>query len=270
MKRIITSLAFAACVAAPQGPALAVTDGDADGTGHPHVGLLIFDVGGAPAWRCSGTLISPTIIVTAGHCTYGATGGRVWFAPDVQGNPHYPFFGPSSIEFAVGGIATHQDYDDNAFFLHDVGMVKLSEPVVLPVYGVLPQADQLDALKSQKGAKQTFTAVGYGLQRAFPEATDWKEVRLRTRMVATPRLIQINVPGATGDFSMLLSNNANTGGTCFGDSGGPNFLNDGSGNVIAGVTSYAKNQTCAGTGGVFRLDRQNVLDFIADFIAEHP
>ena len=59
--------------------------------------------------------------------------------------------------------------------------------------------------------------------------------------------IQIN--GAlVGDFSLLLSNNANTGGTCFGDSGGPNFI--GHTNVIAGVTSFGMNGTCAGTGGV--------------------
>ena len=64
------------------GPAIAVTDGELDGEGHPHVGLLIFDVGGNPAWRCSGTLLSPTILLTAGHCTFGATGGRVWFEAD--------------------------------------------------------------------------------------------------------------------------------------------------------------------------------------------
>ena len=87
----------------------------------------------------------------------------------------------------------------------------------------------------------------------------------RVRRVAFPRLIQINVPGFTGDFSLLLSNNHSTGGTCFGDSGGPNFLRDT--NVIAGVTSFGINGNCAGTGGVFRLDRQNVLDFINGFVA---
>jgi len=66
----------------------------------------------------------------------------------------------------------------------------------------------------------TFTAVCYGLQQSFPDAASWKDVAYRTRMVAYPRLIQINTPGFTGDFSILLSNNANTGGTCFGDSGG--------------------------------------------------
>ena len=68
-------------------------------------------------------------------------------------------------------------------------------------------------------------------------------------MVSHPKLIQIN-GGIVGDFSLLLSNNTNTGGTCFGDSGGPNFL--GNSNVIAGVTSFGLNGTCGGTGGVFR------------------
>ena len=63
-----------------------------------------------------------------------------------------------------------------------------------------------------------------------------------------------------GDFSLLLSNNASTGGTCFGDSGGPNFLGDS--NVVAGVTSFGLNGNCAGTGGVYRVDRGWNLDWL--------
>jgi hypothetical protein len=107
---------------------------------------------------------------------------------------------------------------------------------------------------------QTFTAVGYGLQRINPVFVEAE----RDRMVATPRLIQINVPGFTGDFSLLLSNNASTGGTCFGDSGGPNFLGDS--NVVAGVTSFGINGNCAGTGGVFRMDRSWSLDWVSSFL----
>ncbi len=122
----------------------------------------------------------------------------------------------------------------------------------------------LDGLKTQRGKKDfTFTAVGYGLQKSFPDAASLKENNVKVRMVATPKLIQINVPGATGDFSVLLSNNANTGGTCFGDSGGPNFI--GNSNVVGGVTSYGKNQTCAGTGGVYRVDRADDLAWLATF-----
>ncbi|WKZ37031.1 MAG: trypsin-like serine protease [Anaerolineales bacterium] len=239
------------------GIASAITNGELDGDGHPHVGLLVFDVGGFPAWRCSGTLLSPTILLTAGHCTFGADDGRVWFESDVQNDVvGYPFDTATSVAFC--GIHTHPDYDDAAFFLHDVGVVELCEPVYVDTYGTLPSANQLDALKPRK--QNWFTAVGYGLQRINPVFVEAE----RVRMVATPHLVQINVPGFTGDFSLLLSNNHSTGGTCFGDSGGPNFLGDS--NVVAGVTSFGINGNCAGTGGVFRMDRQNVLDFVNQFL----
>ncbi|OLS28611.1 MAG: hypothetical protein HeimC2_05570 [Candidatus Heimdallarchaeota archaeon LC_2] len=60
-------------------PGTAITYGDLDGDDHPYVGLMIADVNGNPAWRCSGTLISSTVFLTAGHCTEGADGARVWF-----------------------------------------------------------------------------------------------------------------------------------------------------------------------------------------------
>jgi len=102
--------------------------------------------------------------------------------------------------------------------------------------------------------------VGYGLQQINPVFVQSEKIR----MVAHPNLIQINVPGFTGDYSLLLSNNHATGGTCFGDSGGPNFL--AGGNTIAGITSFGINGNCAGTGGVFRTDRQDVLDFVDEFM----
>jgi secreted trypsin-like serine protease len=66
-----------------------------------------------------------------------------------------------------------------------------------------------------------------------------------------------------GDFALLLSNNAASGGTCFGDSGGPNFV--GSSHVIAGVTSFGLNSTCGGTGGVYRVDKSDDLNWLATF-----
>ena len=256
----------------------AITDGVPDSTARfPQVGLLIFDIDEEPQWRCSGTLLSPTILLTAGHCTFGATGGRVWFEWDVQNtvprdNPDtedvregYPYATGTSVEFCE--IHTHPEYADGPFVLHDVGVVKLCSMVIVGSnqYGVLPSVDQLDSLKTRRGKQDvTFTAVGYGLQKSFPDAVSFKESRLRIRMIATPHLLQINVPGFTGDFSMLLSNNAATGGTCFGDSGGPNFL--GNTNTVAAVTSFGISDTCGGTGGVFRMDRQNVLDFVNGFL----
>jgi len=252
-----------ALVAAFAAPATAITDGTLDGDGHPYVGLMVAqDENGNPMWRCSGTLISPTLYLTAGHCTFGAAHVEIWFDADVQsGIPAngYPFTGD------VGGTPfAHPQYDDNAFFLFDLGVVVLDEAVDQGGFGQLPALDQLDGLKTMRGQQDvTFTAVGYGLQKSFPDAAGWKDVALRQRMVAHPKLNQIN-GGIVGDYSLLLSNNAKTGGTCFGDSGGPNFI--GTSNVLAGVTSFGLNPTCGGTGGVYRVDRADDLDWLATFL----
>jgi len=237
-------------------PASAVTNGDLDGEGHPFVGLMVaLNEDGNPMWRCSGALIAPTVFLTAGHCTNGASRATIWFDADVQsGIPDngYPFEGD-----VFGTPHTHPDYNPNAFFLFDLGVVILDEPVYLDNYGQLPELDQLDALKTRRGLQnQMFTAVGYGLQQINPVFIQSD----RVRMVAMPRLIQINVPGFTGDFSLLLSNNHSTGGTCFGDSGGPNFV--GNSYVIGGVTSFGINGNCAGTGGVYRIDRADDLNWL--------
>jgi hypothetical protein len=191
---------------------------------------------------------------------------RVFTEADVQnGDNNYPYAGPNSVE-AVSWAA-HPLYETAPFFVHDVGVVILAAPgVELAEYGTLPTADQLDTLKTRRGLQDvTFTSVGYGLQMSFPDAASWKEHNVKVRMVVHPKLNQINVPGFVGDYSLLLSNNANTGGTCFGDSGGPNFL--GTSNVVGGVTSFGINGNCAGTGGVFRMDRENVLDFVTPFLS---
>lgn len=245
----------------------AITDGELDKNGHPFVGLMVAqDAHGKPLWRCSGTLLSPTVFLTAGHCTEApAAHAEIWFAADVEsGIPKngYPYKGD------VGGTTyTHPDYNPNAFFYRDLGIVVLDHKVNMLEYGTLPELNYFDQFKTSRGTQPVeFTSVGYGLQEAFPDAASWKESSLRIRMVAYPHLIQINVPGFTGDFSLLLSNNAYTGGTCFGDSGGPNFIGDS--NIVGGVTSFGLNGTCGGTGGVFRMDRSWSLDWVNSFLAD--
>jgi V8-like Glu-specific endopeptidase len=259
-RHALALVATAAACAATAVPAGAVTDGSLDGEDHPYVGIMVAkDDSGAPMWRCTGTLIAPQVFLTAGHCTFGADSVTVWFESDLQGRPElgYPFGGPTSVD---GTPETHPDYDDAAFFLADLGVVILDDAVDRGGFGALPTTNRLDSLKPR--ASTTFTSVGYGLQEAYPDAAD-KDLALRTRYVANPHLVQIN-RGIVGDYAMILSNNARTGGTCFGDSGGPNFLGDS--NVIAGVTSFGLNPACGGTGGVYRIDRAEELAWIRSFL----
>jgi secreted trypsin-like serine protease len=260
-KALALALSVAALLALAVPPAGAITDGELDGNSHPYVGLMVAqDAHGKPVWRCSGTLMSATIFLTAGHCTEApAAHAEIWFAADVQSG--VPANGYPNKGDAGGKTYTHPQYNPNAFYLYDLGVVVLDKPIKMSKYGALPQQDVLDKLATQRGTQDvTFTAVGYGLQQSFPDEASFLEHNEKIRMVAYPHLLQINT-AFTGDGSLLLSNNANTGGTCFGDSGGPNFI--GSSNVVGGVTSFGLNGECAGTGGVYRVDRSDDLGWLS-------
>ncbi|MEO7118764.1 MAG: trypsin-like serine protease [Candidatus Limnocylindrales bacterium] len=271
-RSIGAAVAVAAALVTTAVPALAITDGAPDGSGHPYVGLMVAqDAAGQPLWRCTGTLMSSTGFMTAGHCTEApAAHIEIWFAagpiPLAAG---YPAVGADRCAGIVGYPCTgdvggtpygHPQYDPNAFYTHDLGFVVLDDSMPMGTYGALPTLNQLDTLKP--GRSTTFTAVGYGLQMSFPDAAGWKDQATRVRLVAHPWLVQIN-RGIVAHDSLLLSNNAKSGGTCFGDSGGPNFL--GTSNVVAGVTSFGLNPTCGGTGGVYRVDTADDLNWLAHF-----
>lgn len=276
MKRLIVILAALTMALTMAVPVGAITDGEPT-TDHSEVVLILMEVDDDTAYRCSGTLIDATHVVTAGHCTsnfpdqeYRAI--RVFTEADVDqgtedGTNSYPDAGPNAVEATEW--EAHPDYATAPFYFNDVGMIRLAEPGVMLAdgdsYGTLPDLDSLDQYAKKRGQnKVRFESVGYGLQRINPVFIQAD----RVRYVAYPKLNAINAPGMTGDFSLLLSNNHATGGTCFGDSGGPNFIKGET--TIAGVTSFGLNGNCAGTGGVFRLDRENVLDFIDDFMTTYP
>ena len=264
MKRLVAVTVFVLMLFLSVSISFAITDGGApDGDAHPYVGLMVAkDNAGTPLWRCSGTLLSSTVFLTAGHCTESpAVSAEIWFYTDVKSS--IPGNGYPTTGQAHGTTYTHPDFNPAAFYVRDVGVVVLDAPYLGTngAFGALPTLNQLDQMATQRGRQDvTFTAVGYGLQRINPVF----EEALRIRYAAQPHLIQINVPGFTGDFSLLLSNNHSTGGTCFGDSGGPNFI--GNSNVVGGVTSFGINGNCAGTGGVFRMDRSWALDFVKSFL----
>jgi secreted trypsin-like serine protease len=249
-----------ATVAATAGSAEAIRYGEPDNGEHPYVGLMVAFVDGAPAWRCSGTLIAAEHFLTAGHCTFGADHVEIWFDEDLTDAALHSY--PSEGDVS-GTPHTHPDYDHAAFYLNDLGMVVLEDPYTgTGGYGNLPEEGYFDQF-FPSGKGQTFTAVGYGLQRNMPEPTGLTSAE-RVRLQATLKII--NEDAAFGEKkagnSVLFTNNASTGGTCNGDSGGPIFV-EGS-NVVAAVTSYGLNARCAGTGGGYRVDTPDDLEWLEE------
>jgi V8-like Glu-specific endopeptidase len=242
----------------------AINYGVPDGNGHPYVGLVVFkDAAGRPLWRCSGTLLSSRILLTAGHCTEApAASAVIWFEPEILRNDPafgYPNGGPTSV---TGTPYTHPQYDPNAFYLYDLGVVVLDHQYRSSQYGQLPALGTLDSLATQRGQQDvTVTVVGYGLQNIVDNPIHgpiFIQQDLR-RERATVNIINLNNQLANGS-SVILSDNANTGGTCFGDSGGPVFLNNS--RVVVAVTSFGLNSNCVGIGGGYRVDTADDLNWL--------
>lgn len=255
----------------------------------------LFDDPGA--WfTCTGTLLNSTTVLTAGHCTYavglegesttmgggsGSGGTDVWisfaevpdysilppkgaYAPDRNGERYQDWSAAldTSPEWLEATANSHPEYDSNAFWMHDLGVLVLDESVAADTYGQLPELGQLNALVKQK-SKLILEAVGYGLEESKLNSSFGGD----TRRKAPLRLVNLNgVAGSGQGTSAKFSNNngtSTTGGTCFGDSGGPIFLEPT--NTIVAVTSYGFSPTCSdGTGG-YRLDQADDLDFLATF-----
>ena len=301
--RIMLALAVALMVLLPPAPAQAIVNGQPDNGEHPYVGQLFFYVPDAiddrfddpGGWfNCSGSLISPTIVVTAGHCTYGTGlngmpttaadgdgGNDVWFSTSEATD--YSFLPPST-DFVPDGNAARYDmwsslldrssdwhevtaahphpaYDDAAFFEHDAGVLVLEEPIYLEKYAQLPGLGLLDRLA--KDPQRIYTPVGYGLEGSSPKSSFGGD----TRRTASVTLVSVNGAYGTGDgvAAKFSGNNGkpHTGGTCFGDSGGPILV--GGTDTIVAVNSFGISSNCKGGGGGYRLDQVDDLDFIGTY-----
>ena len=241
MRRLIAALAvLAASLVVGIVPAGAITNGQPDGDNHPYVGLARFDVINpatqqqVPSHRCSASLLSPTVVLTAAHCTVGTVAARVWFDEDVSTNPEYPFSGATSYD---GDPETNPAFCNpcgsglHQFALGDVGVIVLSEPVPLAAvdeYADLPAAGLVDTLKNKSGVD----FVGYGVQfqrqipgNALPQPPPfYRWAGPRVRLFAPSELVSGNFTQSDQLMKFALNPGGGSGGTCFGDSGGPDLL----------------------------------------------
>ena len=256
-------------------PAAAITGGEPDGNRHPNVALIAFyDATGR--YRCSATLVSPTILITAAHCTSGTLGRTlVTFDSVLAEQPPSPFpvatdpsAGYTPQELAAAGYLsgtplTHPEYSDFTDLdnWNDVGVIVLDEPVTTIAPALIAPENFLNSSAQPRLNKTIFEVVGYGTEVRKPVSGPQKP-----QPMSFPLLRRYTTsPGQTLTPQILqLNGNPNDvrggGGTCFGDSGGPVFL----GGVLVAVTSYGYTDNCRYLGGYQRVDIPVVQDWLAD------
>ena len=254
---LAAALAAALCTA---GAALAITNGEFDGNRHPNVGAFLWDGNhdGVKTQLCTVSLISPRVVLTASHCTEYADrfDSDVWVtfdSTDVEDNP---------TGVIHGHTVTNPLYDAKQLYAHDVSVIVLDEavdatPVTLPPVGLLTQ---MKADRSIYSA--TFTNVGYGTHEQvivkgsgpdYPWSGD-REFSTTAFSALDPKFVHFNQNLAQG-----------WGGTGYGDSGGPTFLETASGPIQVSTVSTGDVPLYA-TSVNTRLDTKEARDFLAPFL----
>ena len=248
----LVALCAAAALALCAG-ASAITNGTPDGDGHPEVGALLAQQAFSDGtWEeCTGTLIAPRVFLTAEHCDEGVPRVRVTFATSYVHN--------TSTEY-VGTWIGDPDYSQAQGDPHDLAIVLLDDPVDGIKPAELPTAGSLDKLPKD----QRFTSVGYGAQSVTSGAggktfhyADVRYVASGGLNATTQTWLRISMNPAKGD-----------GGTCYGDSGGPNFLGAGDGetDIVAGTT-ITGDTLCRATNVEYRLDTPSARSFLGEFVS---
>ena len=256
--KLVVVLSLVAVMLAAIAPARAITYGQLDGNRHPNVGAMVAEwrAAGQKDLFCTGTLISPTVFVTAAHCTaYLESLGieQIWVTFDSH-------FNAATATLYPGTMHTNPGYNQRQSDSGDIAVVVLDQPITHLTPAKLPTAGLLDQLQARNGLKgQTFTAVGYGALEATrsggrPVNNTSLDRRFSTSSFSalSPGYLRLSQNNSTGD-----------GGTCYGDSGGPNFL--GTSDVLAAITTTG-DYLCWATNVDYRLDTQSARTFLANYV----
>lgn len=233
-------------------PAAAIIGGQPDGNRHPNVGALDLRPIGF-AIPCSGTLISPTVYVTAGHCTNflqsrGITQARVTFDPVVSDSARFY----TGVPHTNPGFFTGSASDPG-----DIGVVVFPTPIQGITPAPLPPAGLLGQLGPQGLKDQTFTQVGYGVStpligvgqpRPDPSSAGTRRMATETFNSLTPTTLHLSA--------------INDGTPCTGDSGSPQFL----GSTIV-AEGHGGDEACTALTTGYRLDTPSARAFLAHYVS---
>ena len=250
-------------------PAAAIVGGQRDDV-HTNVGIVRFTTDSG-RFRCSGTLISPTVVLTAGHCTGDtgtspATNVYVSFNTDLPLDPLAPGISPAESAARAANYITGTAHPDPGWTgklsisqQHDQGVVVLDAPATSKWPDITPAPLlPVGALDGNQGAlkNRTFTLVGYGVDIG---AKKTQVVVLERR--STTSFLK-NVQDEVVTFQINDRDSKAGGGSCFGDSGGPAFL----GPFVVGDSSFVNSFSCNATAGYQRVDTPYARAFLEQFV----
>jgi hypothetical protein len=252
----------------------AIVNGSPDAGAHPNVGALTEHFNGAQVLACTGTLVSPTVLVTAAHCTagieqFGLHQTEVSFDTNIGSGSDITcgagadcFVQPAANSLHVGTLHTNPLFNGSTQGVdsHDVAVVTFDKPIKGITPASLPTAGLLDSMAANGTfASQTFTNVGYGWHAivSVPHFTGSFD---GMRRYATSGSQSLN----TSDLKLSENATLGFGGACSHDSGGPAFV--GNGGVIAGEVSELQDD-CGATYFVYRLDTVSARSFLANYVA---
>lgn len=264
MTKLRIKLGVLVCAAAATlaATAQAITFGEPDGTRHPNVGALVADwneESPGPDQFCTGTLVSPTLFLTAAHCMVDwPEGTQFW----VTFNPVYDEDAASPTGLVpVSDFTVHEGFAQpgGGADAHDIAIVTLATAQTTTP-AELPEIGLLDTMSQQELRQHGFTTVGYGIVRTSKKGGPHGFIDETTRMVAQQTLLSLQPTW------LLLNMNPSTGsgGTCYGDSGGPHFLGGMESNLIVSLT-VTGDAMCRATDKTYRLDTVSAQEFLSRF-----
>ena len=189
--------------------------------------------------------IAPRIFLTAAHCAEDGARVRVTFdTAYVEGDKVY-----------TGTFEADPAYNQAQSDTHDIAVVVLDKAVKGITPAQLPTANSLSSLSGS----QKFVSVGYGAYEVTNGPGGHEYLYNDVRMKATGTL---NSTNATW-LRISMNPSHDDGGTCYGDSGGPNFL--GTTNVIASIT-ITGDAVCRSTNVTYRLDTESARAFLSQYV----
>jgi hypothetical protein len=242
----------------------------------PYVGVVVLFSDAdrtQPIGYCSGFLISPTVMLTAGHSLVGAEAisvcfdkGPIIFAIE---NGQIVYYGTDTVYdgIPVSYPAYYPTLAGNQeFATSDLGLIILNQPVEgITTFPALPTEGFADTLK----VKTDLRVVGYGLQyQVTPRNNGVINSWTGTLSRNTAQVQLLNTNFNNGDMYLKLTANPsqNKGGVTFGDSGGPVIYTTNGQDIVLAVNAYVSSVNCGGVSYHTRIDTPKIIDWINGYL----